>query len=78
MMYGFGGYGAGLGGGLWMLGGLLLVAGIVVLAIWLLGPRLRLDGPGADPGPLDILRERYARGEISEEEFERRRKVLGA
>lgn len=35
-------------------------------------------GPGAlsDEDPLRILAQRYARGEIDEEEFERRRKVL--
>lgn len=83
MMYG---YGAGFGGGLWMLGGLLLVVGVLVLIVWLVG-RSNIGssamggsagGPGTGPAPLDILRERYARGEISDEEFERRRKVLGA
>jgi putative membrane protein len=41
----------------------------------------RDQGPPQPPGPrpddpIEILRQRYARGEIDEEEYERRRKTL--
>lgn len=64
----------------------VLVLALLVLAIrWLIRSE---RGPAAPPGPppgaappgpdpLAILRERYARGEIDDEEFERRRKTLG-
>lgn len=58
-----------LGGGLVMLLGLALV---VILAVWL----LRRPGSGADDTPLAILKTRYARGEISREEFERMKKDI--
>ncbi len=75
------------GGGLalgWILGILILVLfwGLVIAAIvlairWL----IRADRRGSHEGPatpdaLEILRQRYARGEIDEAEFERRRAVL--
>jgi putative membrane protein len=58
----------------------ILVALAVVLARWLGGP-----WPGIYPShqlpptrtPLDILKERFARGEIDKAEFEDRRRVLG-
>lgn len=52
----------------------LPVAAVVLLIRWLGGSR-----GSASPGqtPLDILRERYARGEIDKEEFEERRRTLG-
>jgi putative membrane protein len=52
----------------------LPVAALVLLIRWLGGSR-----SSASPGqtPLDILRERYARGEIDKEEFEERRRTLG-
>ncbi len=51
---------------------------VVLLVRWLGGPEHggALHSP---PGktPLDILKERFAKGEIDKEEFEERRRVLG-
>jgi putative membrane protein len=75
------------GGGmpiLWLVGVLIivlfwaLVIAAIVLAIrWL----IRADRRGSHEGPatpdaLEILRQRYARGEIDEAEYERRQTVL--
>jgi putative membrane protein len=49
---------------------LLFIAGIVVLAIWLVN-RYRVSGSIGRETALDILNKRYARGEISREEYER-------
>lgn len=54
----------------------LIVVGIVVLAKWMLagsGSGGRGDGGGK---ALDILRERYARGEIDEQEFQKKKRDL--
>jgi putative membrane protein len=62
---------------------IVLVFTLLVLAVrWLLradresryGPP---PPPPPGPDPLAILRERYARGEIDDEEYERRRRLLG-
>ena len=75
------------GSGFWMFAGFLLMIGLVVLIVWavmrIAGAR---DQPGAGqgiardasrPAPNEILRERFARGEITEQEFEQAKKVLG-
>ena len=60
----------------------LVITGIVVVSIvrWLMGPGHHGHGPYAprpvESSPLDILKERYARGEIDKDEFEERRRVL--
>jgi putative membrane protein len=59
---------------------ILVIAVIVVIVVlvmrWTGGPRHGQHGP-APKTPQDILKERYARGELSTKEFEERRKVLG-
>jgi len=51
----------------------LVVSGIVLGFRWLVG---RDRGSLRDPA-LEILRQRYARGEINREEFEQKKKDLG-
>jgi putative membrane protein len=55
-----------------------LVAAIVFLVRWL-GGGLPAGGPLLPPAktPLDILKERFARGEIDKDEYAERRRVLG-
>lgn len=76
--------GSGLGWG-WLFGALLL-AGLLLLtvvAVRVIGGGVRRDGPGAGGPGRDagdegrrLLDERYARGEISTEEYQQRRRVL--
>ena len=68
MMY----YGGGWWGGGWMILVWVVIAAAVVLGIIAL---VRHNNSGMITGshrtPLDIAKERYARGEITKEEFER-------
>ena len=60
-------------GWIYMILGMLLIVGIALLIVWL----VRQSGSGSagsrDSGEtaLDILKKRYAKGEISKEEYER-------
>lgn len=81
MMWGYDGFGFG-GGGMGI--GMLLFWGLVIVAVVMLARGFgRSSGPGADvpsvrdKTPLDILRERYARGEIDRAEFLQKRDDLG-
>jgi putative membrane protein len=51
---------------------LLIVVAIVVVVRWLMGQGKESRSDSA----LEMLRQRYARGEISREEFESRKKDL--
>ena len=76
-----GGWDMGSGGWLWMIGGLVLLIGIVVLVVWAIGDSNRVVDRRTDSSsrsePLGILRERFARGEITEAEFEQAKRILG-
>ena len=88
-----GGWHMGANGWLWALGGLIFLVVVVVLVVWAvtyLGRTNRpanppwpgpLAGPPpvppARPDPLDILRERFARGDITLDEFETAKRALG-
>ena len=69
-----GGYGVGWGfGGIFMiLWWVLIIGGIVVLVRWLSNTSGR-SHPTSEKTPLDILKERYARGEITRETYEQMR-----
>jgi putative membrane protein len=69
------GWGMGYGGPFMILFWILVVVGLVVLVKWMLDQSS--TGKGArGKSPLEILRERYARGEINREEFEQKRRDL--
>lgn len=75
-----GGFGYGMAGGFgWIfmiLWWVLIVVGIVALVKWMGTPS---DAGGRSSGggkALDILKERYARGEIDEQEYRKRKQDL--
>lgn len=72
---GFGGYGMGFVGWIFMLlfWGLIIV-GLVLVVRWLWDQGR--PGTGGADSPLEILKRRYARGEISKEEFDRMKQDL--
>jgi putative membrane protein len=79
-MWGGGWYGVFLGPLMMLLFLGIAVAVIVLIVRWLggSGHHAHMSPPGAAPGktPVDILKERFARGEIDKQEFEERKRVL--
>ncbi|MEX2427540.1 MAG: SHOCT domain-containing protein [Bacteroidales bacterium] len=65
--------GMGLAMGWWWIIGLIIVVTIVWLVINSMNKK---KNPHPGKSPMDILKERYARGEIVKEEFEERKKDL--
>lgn len=84
---GYGGAGT-FGGILMMVFWVAIIVGIVLLIVWLVrqtqagsgvGPAHHMPPPGGPPHgetPLEILKKRYARGEIDKAEFEEKKKDL--
>jgi putative membrane protein len=69
-----GGWGFGMGWGMWIFWIVLII--IVVALVRLIGPGSGSAPSTPDRSPMEILKARYARGEIDEEEFNRRRRQL--
>ncbi len=80
MGFGFGGFGL-----LFMLLFIILIIGLAVWLVSLLFPRQSNSGSNSlrsytsdSESPLDIIKKRYARGEITKEEYEEMRgEILG-
>lgn len=85
--YGYGPHMMGAAGGWWhaIFGPLVMIVVVVALVAAILLTLKLLGGPWLGSGTqrsyrsdaLDILKERYARGEIDKEEYEERRRILG-
>ncbi|MDH5020628.1 SHOCT domain-containing protein [Halobacterium rubrum] len=76
---GAGTWGVGVGGGMWLWG--LLWMGVLFAVLALAARALfdwgrDTDQPQPERSPQDVLRERYARGDLDDDEFERRRQTL--
>ncbi|MFQ5721025.1 MAG: SHOCT domain-containing protein [Candidatus Aminicenantales bacterium] len=68
-------------GGHWMYGGfmiffwILIIMGLVFLIKWIVDQG-RSDRANPKENALEILKKRYAKGEISKEEFEEKKKEI--
>jgi len=71
----FGWWGMGFGIVFMLLFWALIILGIAVLIRWLL-MQSPSDRGGRDKTPLEIVQERYARGEIDREEYEQKKRDL--
>ena len=93
MMGSYGGYGGMMSGyGFNPLGAILMfvfwaliIGGVVLLVVWLVRNATASAGAqrgglsiGSSESPLDILKARYARGEITKEQFDAIKRDLGA
>jgi putative membrane protein len=71
------GWGMGFGGPFMIVLWILVIAGVVVLVKWVID-QSSTSTSYRDKSPLDILRERYARGEINREEYEKKKSDLAS
>ncbi len=73
MEHGFGTHGWGMGFG-WLIGLIILV--IIIWLVVKVVNQNNTSNQSHNKSALDILKERYARGEISKEEFEEKTKII--
>ena len=71
------GWGMGLGMSWWWIIGIIAI----IIIVWLIVKAINQNKNATPPSfnnktPLDILKERYARGEINKQEFDERKKDL--
>jgi putative membrane protein len=71
------GWAMGLGGWLWMLLALAVGIAIVVAFVWLVTSALPGRQRSTSEDAVQILKARFARGEISAQEYEQARRLLG-
>jgi putative membrane protein len=75
-MMGFDGYG--MNPGMWILGSLVMVlfwGGLILLVVWAIRTSAAKREVSSDSG-LEVLRRRFAAGEITQDEFDKMRRVL--
>ena len=63
-------------GGFWMPLAMVLIAIIVIAGIWLV-VRSNRAAPATGPTATEILAQRFARGEITKDEYEAAKRTLG-
>ena len=82
MMYGFGNYGEWGAGSMmgWFGGGIMMIVFWVLFIALIVCIVREINGKNirSDLRALDILKERYAKGEIGKEEFESKKKGLSS
>ena len=74
-MHGFGGMGFGMGW--WWIIGIIIIAAIVWGIVRTPGQNNNINNAANQKSALDILNERYARGEIDKDEYEIKKRDLG-